>query len=223
MYDDDKLYFIKDKQRISLSNEKEKGKLWSLSTIHGKNNVKFIRVDLGITEYVTASKKSRAASLDEINPETTPAQDLSKTTAYVHEIIETISQETQTDIQYIRELGGLDKAMQTIVGARNLNTAKMIELKEEKEQKSNELRLARLREDTPQEIDKLEKEIIDIDDNLKERKTFGSELDRINRSQLTRIKETISKFKEDKTLGERINTIFREQCITVSVYLRRLV
>ena len=97
-------------------------------------------------------------------------------------------------------------AIQTIDGARKLNTAKIIELKEEKEQKSNELRLARLREDTPQEIDKLEKEITDIDDNLKERNKFGSELDRVNRSQLTRIKETISRFKEDKTLGEIINT-----------------
>ena len=124
MMHDGKLYFIKDKQRISLSNEKEKGKVLALSTIHGKTNVKFIRGDLGIM----ASKKSRAALLDEINPETTPAQDLSKSTTYVHEIIETISQETQADIQYIRELG-LDKAMQTIVGARKLNTAKITELK----------------------------------------------------------------------------------------------
>ena len=69
----DKVYFITDGQKIRLSNEKEKGKCLTLSTLKS-HGVDFIRYDLSIEDYVTVSKKARAALAE-------PVGNIAKTSA----------------------------------------------------------------------------------------------------------------------------------------------
>ena len=145
-YDDGKLYFIIDRQRISLSNEKEEGQVLALSTIQGGTNVKIIRSSLGVTEYATMSKVARAAlqaparNLDEISVETIPLQDLPKAATDVERDVEEIAsilgqdEASNFDGLPMRELFGLNKALQTIQGNLDLSLAGLNELDEKIEQ-----------------------------------------------------------------------------------------
>ena len=105
--------------------------------------------------------------------------------------------------------------METIEGNLELSNAKINKLVKEKQQKVNELRSTKLNE-SPQEIEKLEKEIIEIDNDLAEREKLKCSLKQKTRSQIYRIKETVVKILDKNiTLRDKINTLFREQGITI--------
>ncbi len=113
----------------------------------------------------------------------------------------------------IRELRGLDKAMQTIRGELTNNLAKLTELDEHiavEKHKLDEAEDEFSRRRLTEQIRNLENE-------------RGARLEAVStnrealRSQISRIRETINRvLNEDTTLAERIRTLFREQGITIS-------
>ena len=136
-YKDDKLYFIKDGQKIRLSNEKEKGNLFTLSTLKLHQGINFIGYDLGIEDYVTTSKEARAVLAEPVgniaktSAENVPMHNLPKVATNVErdvgEIVSIISQdeeEANVDGLPFRDLLGLDKALQTTRGELVNNLAK---------------------------------------------------------------------------------------------------
>ena len=94
-YDDGKLYFIKDGERIVLNNAKEKGTFLASSTLKTRYSADFIRHDLGIIDYVPMSRKATALqaparNLDEINVENIPMLNLPKAATDVERDVEEI-------------------------------------------------------------------------------------------------------------------------------------
>ena len=126
----------------------------------------------------------------------------------------------QTNDQFsLRELKGLDKSMQTISGSLKQAVA---------EKRKTEIHI-------DMEYDKLKelkKELTNTDDQKNEindriailKDRLEAHNDEINilkdrfSNQVTQIKETIKKLK-DKTLGEKIRILFREQGITIATLL----
>ena len=111
-----------------------------------------------------------------------------------------------------RELRGLDKAMRTIRGELTNNLAKLSELdnhivreKQKLDQAEDEFSRRRIAE-----------RLRDLQDERSARLEAASSSREALRSQITRIRETISRvLNGDTTLAERIRTIFREQGVTI--------
>ena len=106
----------------------------------------------------------------------------------------------------LREIRGLDKALQTIRGELVNNLAKLTELDNHITREQNKL-------DEPDIGDFERRRIAERIRDLKE----------ALRSQISRIRETINRLiNEDTTLAERIRTLFREQGITIVSILTAL-
>ena len=141
-------------------------------------------------------------------------QDLPKAATDVERDVEeiiSISLDEETDVHGLpmRKPLGLDlERMQTTRGNLVLKLAGLNELDEKIEQKHEELRAARLVEND------------DAVRNLESKRSAMAEAisvnERILRSQIPRIKETINRMLEkDVTLGDKITTLFREQGVTI--------
>ena len=113
----------------------------------------------------------------------------------------------------LRELRGLDKAMQTIRGELTNNLAKLSEL---------DSRIALEKRKLDQAEDEFTKRRVaerlrSLEDERAARLEAASTNREALRSQIHRIRETIYRvLNEDTTLGERIKTLFREQGITIA-------
>ena len=121
----------------------------------------------------------------------------------------------------VRELLGLDKTLQTIRGSLILETAKKskIEYHIEKENK----KLEEMENDTTymdEQRDEVRKRLEELSDDLASRNETIDDIKGKLKSQITSIRETISKVLDsDTTLGEKIRTLFREQGITIASIL----
>ena len=120
--------------------------------------------------------------------------------------------DAQTEGITLRELQGLDKALQRTRGELTNNLAKRTVLDRE---------IAKERRKINEAEDEISKRDIKARlKNLEDKRGARLEAASVNkeslRSQINRVKETINKvFKEDTTLGERIRMLFREQGITI--------
>ena len=132
--------------------------------------------------------------------------------------------EDQNQIQQlgwnIRELRGLDQALQRVRGELTNNLAKLTELDEHIEREKEKLADA---EDGGLD-EHIRRRIADRLRDLQEERAARLEAASANRealrSQIGRIRETIQRIlHEDTTLAERIRTLFREQGITIASIL----
>ena len=119
-----------------------------------------------------------------------------------------------------RELAGLDRLLRnmrtTVLKIISDREAKTETLKQLKDELKDELEDSSLRREKQQEIETLEEEIKALDSVIRE-------YDGKFRGQFERIKQTIDKMLNyDKTLGERIQTLFREQGITITSVITAL-
>ena len=219
---------------------KRSGRPLALSTLASRGGTKAIREDLGFADW--AAKKSSlpaqavealqttnlelgeaAAAVDSVELE-----DLGQTVTEVSDAIqrmETALTDTQIDEVLgtlddppltLREIRGLDKALQTIRGELTNNLAKLTELDDH-----IALEKRKLDEADAGGVDELIRRRIaehlrDLQDERSARLEAASASKDALRSQISRIRETIGRvLNEDTTLAERVRTLFREQGVTL--------
>ena len=230
-----------------LTFEKDPNKFLSPTTLalrYGKGGTQFVRDVLGIkikpivipplqrkehlkTDKTIASTKSKPELEESIEMQT-----VEQVQADIKNFLET---STQTELALgppgslpFRELAGLDRSL------RNMRTTVL------KITSDREVKKARVKE-LNDEISKVSYDPADDDvefsEDLREKqreiKTLEEEIEALNseireydgkfRSQFQRIKQTIDKMlNQDMTLGERIQTLFREQGLTITSVITAL-
>ena len=224
---------LKKYPEIHLTNIRTKEGL-AFSTIAGtRKGTAVIREELGFTDYVrkrTFNAANRLAlqkgsdNLEVISTEaeTVEMRDLGATAGKASSIVETM-ETTFSDADAslpLREIRGLDKALQTIRGELVNNLAKLTELDNHITREQNKL-------DEPDigdfERRRIAERIRDLKDERVSRLEAASASREALRSQISRIRETINRLiNEDTTLAERIRTLFREQGITIVSILTAL-
>ncbi|VDH95587.1 Hypothetical predicted protein [Mytilus galloprovincialis] len=143
-----------------------------------------------------------------------------KETSFIEQGTSFINEETQTDMTK-REMDGIISAMTSVKKIAN-ELAKLNETNKDLAKENTKLKQAK--EDNNEfQIDRISSQIREF----KSERSARLEVININkeklRSQVNRIKETINKvLYENKTLGERIRTLFREQGITIVSVLTAL-
>ena len=127
---------------------------------------------------------------------------------------------TNTDGLPMRELEGLDKAIQRSRGALTDNLAKLKELDADVALEERKLNETGIDEATRERVaERLQR----LRDERALRLEAASENREALRSQISRVRETIERvLKGDTTLAERIRTLFREQGITIASLLTAL-
>ena len=225
---------------------KRTGAPLALSTVASRGGTKAIRDELGFVDW-TGKKPSlppqAVKSLQTANQElgeaaaaaeTFELKDLGQTAkeasdavqriettfndAEIDEVLETINDPPLT----LREIRGLDRALQTIRGELTNNLAKLSELDKHIAVEKCKLALA---DDSTTGLDEFERRrIAERIRNLEDERTAHLEAASTSRealrSQISRMRETIRRMiDEDTTLAERVRTLFREQGITIASIL----
>ena len=219
---------------------KRSGRPLALSTLASRGGTKAIREDLGFADW-TAKKSSLPAqaveALQTTNLELGEAaaavdsvelEDLGQTVTEVSDPIQRMETAlTDTQINEVlgtlddppltlREIRGLDKALQTIRGELTNNLAKLTELDDH-----IALEKRKLDEADDGGVDELIRRRIaerlrDLQDERSAWLEAASASKDALRSQISRIRETIGRvLNEDTTLAERVRTLFREQGVTL--------
>ena len=137
----------------------------------------------------------------------------SLTDADIGELLETIDDPPLN----LREIRGLDRALQRIRGELTNNLAKLSELDE---RIASETR--KLGQEGTDEVEKrrIAERLRSLQDERDARLEAASSMRQDLRSQINRVRETISRIlHEDTTLAERIRTLFREQGVTIASIL----
>ena len=212
---------------INLTNINTKKGL-ALATIAGsRGGAAVIRGELGFSDYIRPQKINAAAlqkgsdNLGSINAEAgnVKMQDLPAVAADAVKTLKTTLSDAPEQLP-LREIRGLDKALQTIRGELVNNLAKLTELDNHITREQNKL-------DEPDigefERRRIAERIRDLKDERVSRLEAASASREALRSQISRIRETINRLiNEDTTLAERIRTLFREQGITIVSILTAL-
>ncbi|CAG2231983.1 unnamed protein product [Mytilus edulis] len=220
-------------------------KFYKFSTLQREYGVNFVRDVLGVDDFKISDRiiEGRAefqrmlneAPIRELDNIEIPLQEIStqqegqelletasNAETYVKEIETSfdeqgtsfINEETQTDMTK-REMDGIISAMTSVKEEIANELAKLNETN--KDLAKENAKLEQAKEDNDEfQIDRISSRIRELESERSAR----LEVININkeklRSQVNRIKETINKvLYEDKTLGERIRTLFREQGITI--------
>ena len=207
---------------------------YALSSIQRDNpsiGLRVIRDELGYENYglkttpladAVADLQKGSDNLEVISTEaeTVEMRDLGTTAGKASSIVETMETTFSDASLPLREIRGLDKALQTIRGELVNNLAKLTELDNHITREQNKL-------DEPDigdfERRRIAERIRDLKDERVSRLEAASASREALRSQISRIRETINRLiNEDTTLAERIRTLFREQGITIVSILTAL-
>ncbi|XP_052078868.1 uncharacterized protein LOC127716658 [Mytilus californianus] len=215
-------------------------KFYKFSTLQREYGVNFVRDVLGVDDYKISDnlREGRAGfqrMLNELDNIEIPLQEISTQeegqelletasnaetyvkeieTSFIEQGTSLINEETQTKMTK-REMDGIIKAFTTAEDEIANNLAKLNETN--KDLAKENAKLEQAKEDNNKfQIDRISSRIRELESERSAR----LEVININkeklRSQVNRFKQTIHKMlNEDKTLGERIRTLFREQGITI--------
>ena len=229
-----------------LTRVKNPNKFLSLSTLkimYGKGGTQFIRDVLGIKVDTIIMPPVLSKELHKINktiaatkssperPESIEMQTVKQVEESFNTFLET---STQTELALgppgslpFRELAGLDRSLRNmrttvlkITSDREVKKARVKELKDEISKvtydEDGEVQFSEDLREKQREIKTLEEEIETLHSAIRE-------YDDKFRGQFERIKQTIDKMlNQDMTLGERIQTLFREQGITITSVITAL-
>ena len=228
---------LKDYPEVQLYN-KRTGDLLALSTI--KNNLGTTKTydilsKLGFDK-IDQKLKAKAAlqnikkELNNIDVENIPLENLGESAAAVFNSVQEIetsfinNDTMQFDPDQVvpgtnypyRELVGFDKRLQTWEGEYNNNLVELLKLNGEISRTENMLK----QDLTEEERNVLTKNLEKLKDERQPRlELANSQRDEL-RTQINRIRQTIDKvLNQDKTLAERVRTLFREQGITIASIL----
>ena len=157
--------------------------------------------------------------------ETTPLEDLGQTIIKVEAAVQTagnifaVPERPGVPPMTQREFLGICRALETIRGEHTNNLAKLTEL--DKHIALEERKLEEAPDETTKNI--VAERLRKLQDERAARLEAASSTREALRSQISRIRETLHRIlHEDKTLAERIKTLFREQGITVVSILTAL-
>ena len=150
--------------------------------------------------------------------ESIPLQDLSTLPEQVH--VATREATTNTDLD-MREFLGIDKALRRVQGEIINNTAKLFELDKQLDRDQGKLKEIK---DDPSYSEELKERIQERIEMQKLNEKLDLRSSSMNkkelRSQVSRIKETITKILDsDTSLAEKLRSLFREQGITIAAVL----
>ena len=197
---------------------KQPGGLAAIRDVMGFNNYG-LKPELSAD--VVAALQKGSDNLGSINAEAenVEMQDLPAVASDAVKTLETTLSDAPEQLP-LREIRGLDKALQTIRGELVNNLAKLTELDNHITREQNKL-------DEPDigefERRRIAERIRDLKDERVSRLEAASASREALRSQISRIRETINRLiNEDTTLAERIRTLFREQGITIVSILTAL-
>ena len=149
--------------------------------------------------------------------ETLELQDLGQTANEASDVIHTMETAVNDPQLNLREIQGLDKALQSIRGELTNNLAKLTELDDHIALEKRKLNTEGIDEFSRRRIAERLRELQDERASRLEAAAANREA---LRSQVNRIWDTINRIlHEDTTLAERIRTLFREQGITIASIL----
>ena len=220
---------------------KRTGSPLSLSTVAGRpGGGVAIREELGFADWTRKKSSLPAQAVQSLQTENqelglaatsvdaVELQDLGKTATDVADTVYRLKTAlTDNEIDQVlgtiddppfdlRELRGLDRALQTIRGELVNNLAKLSELDDHialEKPKLDEADAGGVDELTRRRI---AERLLDLQDERSARLEAASATKDALRSQISRIRETISRIlHEDTTLAERVHTLFREQGVTL--------
>ena len=210
---------------VSLTNTRD-GKFLVESSIRQKmGGLNAMKNMLGLDETSSQSERSKTAArkLAQITPtdlrmENISMEDLAKTIPIVERGVKEASQNTDLDM---REMLGLDKALQRVQGELANNLGKLTLIGDHIERE--EQKLKDIKNDSSYTIEQkreIEKRLERLKEEHSTRLELASQNKRELQSQYARIWQTIEKVLDsDTSLKERIKTLFREQGITIIAVL----
>ena len=239
----DIVYVKYNDKRIRLTPKRGDDKFLALSSIarnYGTGGTDFVKYVLGVTDYSPGGAHPKLSPQVEdaaINvSRTTPAalenielQDLSGTVDRVSESVENLATrmrdaEVGTDLelqQNARDLERAHKFIDTLSGQIKASAAKISALEEgivklEDEKESEDI--------TPDEVAEIDEKIKELTEQRDlQRNHLNRDLLPGLKSQFARIRETVNTvLYSDRTLGEKIRTLFREQGVTIVSVLTAL-
>ena len=244
------LHYIKGgiSKMVYLAHEKNFNKFYSPRTIaaqYGKNGAQFVRDFIGIKNWDNPIKKippkaeaalaktSETIASTNSSPERSEDIEMQTVETVEENLTNFLEASAQTELALgppgslpFRELAGLDRSL------RNMRTT-VLKMTSDREAKKATLRQLK------DEISKVSYDDgeVQFDENLQEKtekiKTLEEEIEVLDseireydgkfRSQFQRIKQTVDKMlHQDLTLGEQIQTLFREQGITIASVITAL-
>ena len=214
---------------------KRSGRPLALSTITRQpGGAITIREELGFADWTRAKSSFPAQAVESLQTanrqlgeaaaavDTVELQDLGQTATETSDAIHRMETDSHVDellgtlddpLLSLREIRGLDKALQTIRGELTNNLAKLTEL-------DKHIALERQKLDT-EGIDEFSRHCIadrleDLQVERLARLEAAAASKQALHSQINRMRETISRIlHEDTTLAERVRTLFREQGVTL--------
>jgi len=239
----DGLYLKTDSGDIRITVKNQLAEPLALTTLSKKIPAAIMRRDLGLeptqSSKVWLAPDARRA-LQEARtdlpfmPENVPMQEMSglvdRTEAVVNTlessltddglsgILETMNDTPLGRFADLRELHGLNRAMQTIRGELTNNLAKLSQLDTHISQEQTKLDEAQNNPDISQEsVDEVAARLKELRDERDARLEAASTNRDDLRSQVSRIRETINHvLNSDTSLAERLHTLFREQGVTIT-------
>ena len=220
------LKFLNNKDEWVLLTNKRTGEFLvkaSIERLMGGVNVMKNMLGLDETPSLLERSKTAARKLASIIPtdlqmDNISLQDLSKTISTVEHEVKEASQNTDLDM---REMLGLDKALQRVQGELANNIGKLTLLEEHIERE--EQKLKDIKNDpsyTNEQKREIEKRLERLKEEHSTRLELASQKKHELQGQYARIRQTIEKVLDsDTSLKERIKTLFREQGITIIAVL----
>ena len=218
-YPDVRIVDKRGREVLALSSiAKEPDGLAAIRDVMGFNNYG-LKPELSADAVAALQKGSDNLGSINAEAENVEMQDLPAVASDAVKTLETTLSDAPEQLP-LREIRGLDKALQTIRGELVNNLAKLTELDNHITREQNKL-------DEPDigdfERRRIAERIRDLKDERVSRLEAASASREALRSQISRIRETINRLiNEDTTLAERIRTLFREQGITIVSILTAL-
>ena len=236
--------------RVYLAHKANFNKFYSPRTIalqYGKGGTQFVRDRLGIKNWDNPIKKippkaeaalaktSETIALTNSSPERSEDIEMQTIETVEENLTNFLEASAQTELELgppgslpFRELAGLDRSLRNmrttvlkLTSDREVKKLRVKELKDEISKVSydpadDDVEFSEDLREKQREIKTLEEEIEVLDSEIRE-------YDGKFRSQFQRIKQTVDKMlHQDLTLGEQIQTLFREQGITIASVITAL-
>ena len=243
------IYHGGNSKRVYIAHETNANKFYSPKTIaawYGKGGTQFVRDVLGIKNWdnpiekmtpkaeAALAKTSETIALTNSSPERPEDIEMQTVETVEENLTNFLEASAQTELELgppgslpFRELAGLDRSLRNMrttvlkmISDREVKKARVKELKDEISKvaydEDGEVQFSEDLREKQREIKTLEEEIEVLDSEIRE-------YDGKFRGQFQRIKQTVDKMlHQDLTLGEQIQTLFREQGITIASVITAL-
>ena len=242
------IYHGGNSKRVYIAHETNANKFYSPKTIaawYGKGGTQFVRDVLGIKNWdnpiekmtpkaeASLAKTSETIALTNSSPERSEDIEMQTVETVEENLTNFLEASAQTELELgppgslpFRELAGLDRSLRNMrttvlkmTSDREVKKATLRQLKDEISKVSyddGEVQFDENLQEKTEKIKTLEEEIEVLDSEIRE-------YDGKFRSQFQRIKQTVDKMlHQDLTLGEQIQTLFREQGITIASVITAL-